>query len=81
MKDIKRRGRGRKDGRGAGVDGEAAFAAWTARSVGRIARARVDRARRSAGRLGPMVFITTETTYTNQFGQLCAIQRSTAIRY
>ena len=37
--------------------------------------------RESAGRLGPMVFITTETTYTNQFGQVCAIQRSTAIRY
>jgi acyl dehydratase len=37
--------------------------------------------RESEGRLGPMVFITTETTYTNQFGQLCAIQRSTGIRY
>jgi acyl dehydratase len=37
--------------------------------------------RESAGRLGPMVFITTETSYTNQFGQLCALQRSTAIRY
>ena len=37
--------------------------------------------RESEGRLGPMVFITTETTYTNQFGQVCAIQRSTGIRY
>src|ERR1700687_6220356 len=37
--------------------------------------------RESAGRLGPMVFITTETSYTNQFGQVCALQRSTAIRY
>jgi acyl dehydratase len=37
--------------------------------------------RESAGRLGPMVFITTETSYTNQFGQICALQRSTAIRY
>ena len=37
--------------------------------------------RESAGRLGPMVFITTETSYTNQFGTVCAIQRSTAIRY
>ncbi len=37
--------------------------------------------RESSGRLGPMVFITTETSYTNQFGQLCALQRSTAIRY
>ena len=27
------------------------------------------------------VFIVTETTYTNQFGQLCALQRATAIRY
>jgi acyl dehydratase len=37
--------------------------------------------RESAGRLGTMVFITTETSYTNQFGQVCALQRSTAIRY
>ncbi|MBE3603822.1 MaoC family dehydratase N-terminal domain-containing protein [bacterium] len=37
--------------------------------------------RESTGRLGTMVFITTETSYTNQFGQLCALQRSTAIRY
>lgn len=37
--------------------------------------------RESEGRLGPMVFITTETSYTNQFGELCALQRSTAIRY
>src|SRR6266404_3771245 len=37
--------------------------------------------REGEGRLGPMVFITTETRYTNQFGQLCVIQRSTGIRY
>jgi len=37
--------------------------------------------RESSGRLGPMVFITTETSYTNQFGVVCALQRSTAIRY
>ena len=37
--------------------------------------------RESDGRLGPMVFITTETSYTNQFGELCALQRSTGIRY
>lgn len=37
--------------------------------------------RESTGRLGTMVFITTETSYTNQFGQVCALQRSTAIRY
>jgi acyl dehydratase len=37
--------------------------------------------RESAGRLGPMVFITVETSYTNQFNQLCALQRSTVIRY
>ncbi len=37
--------------------------------------------RESEGRLGPMVFITIETSYTNQFGELCVTQRSTAIRY
>lgn len=37
--------------------------------------------RESEGRLGVMVFITMETTYTNQFGEVCATQRSTAIRY
>ncbi len=37
--------------------------------------------RETEGRLGPMVFITTEITYTNQFGELCAIQRATGIRY
>jgi acyl dehydratase len=37
--------------------------------------------REASGRLGPMVFIVTETRYTNQFGQLCVIQRSTGIRY
>jgi len=28
-----------------------------------------------------MVFVVIETSYTNQFGELCATQRSTAIRY
>ncbi len=37
--------------------------------------------RESEGRLGPMVFIVTETSYSNQFGELCVTQRSTAIRY
>jgi len=37
--------------------------------------------REAAGRMGTMVFVVTETRYTNQFGQLCAIQRSTGIRY
>ncbi|MGH7779189.1 MAG: FAS1-like dehydratase domain-containing protein [Candidatus Binataceae bacterium] len=37
--------------------------------------------RESEGRLGTMVFITMETTYTNQFGEICATQRSTGIRY
>ena len=37
--------------------------------------------RESEGRLGTMVFITVETSYTNQFNQLCALQRSTVIRY
>ena len=36
--------------------------------------------REAEGRLGPMVFIVTETTYTNQFGKVCVIQRSTGIR-
>ncbi len=37
--------------------------------------------RESEGRMGSMVFIVIETTYTNQFGELCVTQRSTAIRY
>jgi acyl dehydratase len=37
--------------------------------------------RESDGRLGAMVFTTIETSYTNQFGQLCALQRATGIRY
>jgi hypothetical protein len=28
-----------------------------------------------------MVFITVETSYTNHYNQLCALQRSTVIRY
>ena len=34
-----------------------------------------------AGRLGQMVFIVTETTYTNQLGQVVANQKNTSIRY
>ncbi len=34
-----------------------------------------------SGQLGPMIFIVTETTYTNQFGQLAATQKNTSIRY
>jgi len=34
-----------------------------------------------SGRLGAMVFITVETSYTNHYNQLCALQRSTVIRY
>ncbi len=34
-----------------------------------------------AGQLGPMIFIVTETTYTNQFGQVAATQKNTSIRY
>jgi acyl dehydratase len=37
--------------------------------------------REREGRLGPMVFIAVEHSYTNQYGELCAVQRSTAIRY
>jgi len=43
--------------------------------------ARLAELRESQGRLGPMVFIVAETRYTNQFGQLCVIQRTTTIRY
>jgi acyl dehydratase len=35
----------------------------------------------SEGRLGPMVFTTIETSYTNQLGQVVALQRATGIRY
>jgi len=42
---------------------------------------RLAEVRESQGRLGPMVFIVSETRYTNQFDQLCVIQRSTTIRY
>lgn len=45
------------------------------------AQTRLADLRETEGRLGPMVFIVTETTYTNQFGQVCVIQRSTGIRY
>jgi acyl dehydratase len=37
--------------------------------------------RESEGRLGTMVIITTETSYTNQYGKVCALQRSRGIRY
>ncbi len=37
--------------------------------------------REAAGRLGPMVFTVVETTYTNQHGEVCVVQRSTGIRY
>lgn len=34
-----------------------------------------------AGRLGQMLFIITETRYTNQFDELVATQKSTSIKY
>ena len=37
--------------------------------------------REAAGRLGMMVIMSFEFTYTNQFGQVCVIQRSNLIRY
>src|SRR5271170_3293974 len=37
--------------------------------------------RENAGRLGPMVFIVVENRYTNQYNQLCVLQRMTIIRY
>lgn len=42
---------------------------------------RVADIRERTGRLGPMVFIVAETTYSNQFGEKCVVQRSTLIRY
>ena len=33
------------------------------------------------GRLGQMLFIITQTTYTNQLKQLVATQKNTMIRY
>ena len=44
-------------------------------------QSRIADIRESEGRLGPMVFTTIETTYTNQFGQVVARQRATGIRY
>ncbi len=37
--------------------------------------------RETQGKLGTMVFIVAETSYSNQFGELCVLQRSTIIRY
>jgi acyl dehydratase len=37
--------------------------------------------RETKGRLGPMVLVVVETTYTNQFGDLCVTQRNTSIHY
>ena len=34
-----------------------------------------------AGRSGQMLFVITETRYTNQFGELVATQKSTSIKY
>ena len=33
------------------------------------------------GSIGPMIFVVTETTYTNQLGQVAATQKNTSIRY
>ncbi|HYB91022.1 MAG TPA: MaoC family dehydratase N-terminal domain-containing protein [Candidatus Binataceae bacterium] len=45
------------------------------------AQSKVADIREAEGRLGPMIFMVIETSYTNQFGELCATQRSTGIRY
>jgi len=42
---------------------------------------RIDDMTLRSGRLGPMLFVTTVTTYTNQFLQVAATQKSTLIRY
>ena len=43
--------------------------------------ARTEDVSERSGRLGPMIFIVTHITYTNQLGQVVATQRSTHIRY
>ena len=40
----------------------------------------IDMSERS-GRLGTMLFTVTEATYTNQFGEVVAVQRNTGILY
>ncbi len=45
-----------------------------------VTQALADAAQRR-GRLGPMVILTRETRYVNQFGQLVAVQRTTSITY
>ena len=43
--------------------------------------ARIEDVSERSGRLGPMLFTVTNITYTNQFGEVVATQRTTAIRY
>ena len=43
--------------------------------------ARIEDLSERAGRLGPMIFMVTRITYTNQFDQVVATQLSTHIRY
>jgi acyl dehydratase len=43
--------------------------------------ARTTDIRERPGRLGLMIFITTEITYRNQFDQVVATQTNTSIRY
>jgi acyl dehydratase len=45
------------------------------------ASARVTDIRERPGRLGLMIFITTEITYCNQFDEVVATQTNTSIRY
>ncbi|MBI2872682.1 MAG: MaoC family dehydratase N-terminal domain-containing protein [Chloroflexi bacterium] len=42
---------------------------------------RLENVRERRSRLGPMLFTTLKTTYTNQFGQVAATQTSTLIFY
>ncbi len=43
--------------------------------------ARITSIQERTGRLGLMLFLTTEITYTNQFGEVAATQTNTSIRY
>jgi hydroxyacyl-ACP dehydratase HTD2-like protein with hotdog domain len=43
--------------------------------------AKITDIKEKAGKLGPMLILTLETTYTNQLGQVAAKATDTSIRY
>ncbi|MBI2166087.1 MAG: MaoC family dehydratase N-terminal domain-containing protein [Chloroflexi bacterium] len=46
-----------------------------------VATTRLKELEQRTGRLGPMLFVVSEITYTNQLDQVVAVQQSTFIRY